>query len=88
MQSKGVAQASICECRALLPVLVLVLPQASLVPASTKALEPAEQGCGHAMPEWRDWWLLQGQILVLFQRHQFQRNMIISLQRLVLPQAV
>ena len=36
----------ICECHALLPVLVLLLPQASLLPASTKALEDAEQECG------------------------------------------
>ena len=36
----------ICACHALLPVLVLLLPQASPVPASTKAQEHAERGCG------------------------------------------
>lgn len=46
MLSKSLAPAPICECHALLPVFVLLLPQASLVPAASKALEHAEHKCG------------------------------------------
>ena len=42
--SISIIAACICDCHALLPVLVLLLLQAALVPASTKAQEHDEHG--------------------------------------------